>query len=276
MDQCELIDARTRRVRRLQARRAAHAYGRAEADARTAHRRGAASPRARMSQSSVTTRSGEPTSADSAADRHYIVRPSVLEAQMKALQDAGYTPITGDAYVAHMLRGAKLPRKPILLTFDDASAGQYTQRAADPQRAPLRRHVLRDDGRARQAGLADQGPGAGARPRGDDDRRPHLRPQGGPAVHGRRLEDAARPTRVASCARSSATRSRSSPTPYGAYSAEAIQPMFTARLPRRVPARRQARPRAPAVEHPPDHRAGDDRQAAPARDPAGLSRRVRT
>ena len=66
-----------------------------------------------------------PTSADSATDRQYIVRPSVLAAQMKALDDAGYTPITGEAYVAHMARGAKLPRKPILLTFDDASAGQY-------------------------------------------------------------------------------------------------------------------------------------------------------
>jgi peptidoglycan/xylan/chitin deacetylase (PgdA/CDA1 family) len=69
----------------------------------------------------------EPTAADSAADRQYIVRPSVLDAQLQALQDAGYTPVTGDAYVAHMLRGTKLPRKPILLTFDDASAGQYTR-----------------------------------------------------------------------------------------------------------------------------------------------------
>jgi peptidoglycan/xylan/chitin deacetylase (PgdA/CDA1 family) len=69
----------------------------------------------------------EPTGADSATDRQYIVRPSVLESQMKALENAGYTPITGQAYVAHMARGAKLPRKPILLTFDDASAGQYTR-----------------------------------------------------------------------------------------------------------------------------------------------------
>jgi peptidoglycan/xylan/chitin deacetylase (PgdA/CDA1 family) len=69
----------------------------------------------------------DPTSADSAAGRQYIVRPSVLEAQLQALEQAGYTPVTGDAYVAHMARGAKLPRKPILLTFDDASAGQYTR-----------------------------------------------------------------------------------------------------------------------------------------------------
>jgi peptidoglycan/xylan/chitin deacetylase (PgdA/CDA1 family) len=68
-----------------------------------------------------------PTSADSATDRQYIVRPSVLAEQLQALADAGYTPITGEDYVAHMARGKKLPSKPILLTFDDASAGQYTR-----------------------------------------------------------------------------------------------------------------------------------------------------
>src|SRR4051794_5633831 len=68
-----------------------------------------------------------PTAADSAQDRTYIVSPSVLAAQMRALDDAGYTPVTGDALVAHLARGAPLPRKPILLTFDDASAGQYTE-----------------------------------------------------------------------------------------------------------------------------------------------------
>lgn len=67
-----------------------------------------------------------PTSADAAADRPYIVRPSVFAAQMRALAQAGYSTITGDQLVEHLLRGAPLPRKPVLLTFDDASAGQYT------------------------------------------------------------------------------------------------------------------------------------------------------
>jgi peptidoglycan/xylan/chitin deacetylase (PgdA/CDA1 family) len=67
------------------------------------------------------------TSADSASDRAYIVSPSVLDKQLQALADAGYTTISGEDYVAHMARGAKLPPKPILLTFDDASAGQYTR-----------------------------------------------------------------------------------------------------------------------------------------------------
>ena len=68
-----------------------------------------------------------PTAADSASDRAYIVRASVLKAHMQALDDAGYTTITGQQLVDHVARGAKLPHKPVLLTFDDASAGQYTQ-----------------------------------------------------------------------------------------------------------------------------------------------------
>jgi peptidoglycan/xylan/chitin deacetylase (PgdA/CDA1 family) len=69
----------------------------------------------------------DPTPADSARDRQYIVSPRAFAAQMRALDDAGYTPVTGDALVAHLARGAPLPPKPVLLTFDDASAGQYTQ-----------------------------------------------------------------------------------------------------------------------------------------------------
>jgi peptidoglycan/xylan/chitin deacetylase (PgdA/CDA1 family) len=67
-----------------------------------------------------------PTSADGADARPYIVRPSVFAAQMRALAQAGYRTVTGDQFVEHLARGARLPRKPVLLTFDDASAGQYT------------------------------------------------------------------------------------------------------------------------------------------------------
>jgi peptidoglycan/xylan/chitin deacetylase (PgdA/CDA1 family) len=65
--------------------------------------------------------------ADGVQDRAYIVSPSAFAAQMKAVEEAGYTTVTGDALVDHLARGAKLPRKPILLTFDDASEGQYTR-----------------------------------------------------------------------------------------------------------------------------------------------------
>jgi peptidoglycan/xylan/chitin deacetylase (PgdA/CDA1 family) len=67
-----------------------------------------------------------PSSADDPDARPYIVRPAVFAAQMRALKRAGYTTVTGEALVDHLARGSPLPRKPVLLTFDDASAGQYT------------------------------------------------------------------------------------------------------------------------------------------------------
>jgi peptidoglycan/xylan/chitin deacetylase (PgdA/CDA1 family) len=96
-----------------------------------------ATPAPRTDVAAVASRAGIPvlcyhqirkqTAADSAQDRAYIVSPKVFAAQMRALDEAGYTTITGDALVDHVARGAKLPRKAILLTFDDASAGHYTQ-----------------------------------------------------------------------------------------------------------------------------------------------------
>lgn len=65
------------------------------------------------------------TAADGPQARPYIVSPAVFASQMAALQRAGYHAVTGDALVAHVARGAPLPSKPVLLTFDDASAGQY-------------------------------------------------------------------------------------------------------------------------------------------------------
>jgi peptidoglycan/xylan/chitin deacetylase (PgdA/CDA1 family) len=67
------------------------------------------------------------TAGDSAADRAYIVSPKALDAQLTALEKAGYTTVTGDAVAAHVARGAPLPRKPVLLTFDDGTDGQYTR-----------------------------------------------------------------------------------------------------------------------------------------------------
>ena len=50
-----------------------------------------------------------------------------LAAQLDALDRAGFTAVGGDALVSHVLRGSPLPHKPVLLTFDDGSAGQYTR-----------------------------------------------------------------------------------------------------------------------------------------------------
>jgi len=69
----------------------------------------------------------EPTSADGAAARPYIVSPRRLAEQLDALDRAGFTPVTGDALAGHVVRGTPLPPKPVLLTFDDGSAGQYTR-----------------------------------------------------------------------------------------------------------------------------------------------------
>ena len=67
------------------------------------------------------------TAADAAADRPYIVAPAAFARQMRALAGAGYHTVTGDQLVAYLARGAPLPSKPVLLTFDDASAGQFTK-----------------------------------------------------------------------------------------------------------------------------------------------------
>jgi peptidoglycan/xylan/chitin deacetylase (PgdA/CDA1 family) len=77
----------------------------------------------------------EAMAADSAQDRQYIVSPRTFAAQMRALDDAGYAPVGADALVAHTARGARLPRRPVLITLDDGYEDQY--RRAVPV---LRRH----------------------------------------------------------------------------------------------------------------------------------------
>ena len=69
----------------------------------------------------------EPTSADGPEALPYIVSPRRLAEQMDALDRAGFTTVGGDALVSHVVRGTPLPPKPVLLTFDDGSAGQYTR-----------------------------------------------------------------------------------------------------------------------------------------------------
>ena len=78
------------------------------------------------------------TAADAPSARPYIVPPGAFAAQMRALDRAGYEPVSGEALVAHVAEGRPLPPKPVLLTFDDASEGQYA--SALPV---LRRHGFR-------------------------------------------------------------------------------------------------------------------------------------
>jgi peptidoglycan/xylan/chitin deacetylase (PgdA/CDA1 family) len=64
--------------------------------------------------------------SDSPTARQLITPPGVFAAQMDALAHAGYATVSGTRLVDHLLTGAPLPSKPLLVTFDDGSQGQYT------------------------------------------------------------------------------------------------------------------------------------------------------
>jgi peptidoglycan/xylan/chitin deacetylase (PgdA/CDA1 family) len=66
------------------------------------------------------------TGGDSPSARTIITPPRRFADQMAALAKAGYTSITPDQLLAYLRFGRTLPARPVLLTFDDASAGQYT------------------------------------------------------------------------------------------------------------------------------------------------------
>lgn len=119
----------------------------ARSPAVTAAKRPAA-PKPRTDLAAIAARANVPvlcyhqirplTSADAAQDRVYIVPPKRLDAQLTAMQRAGYTAVSAHDVAAHMAEGRRLPPKPFLITFDDASEGQYKR--ALPI---LRRHKLK-------------------------------------------------------------------------------------------------------------------------------------
>lgn len=63
---------------------------------------------------------------DSKTSMEYIVPPAAFAAQMKMLADSGYHTITPDQLYLYLTTGARLPEKPIMLTFDDTDLDQYT------------------------------------------------------------------------------------------------------------------------------------------------------
>jgi len=67
----------------------------------------------------------EQTASDSAGARPLICPPAVLEQQLVALRDDGMVPVTGTQLVDYLQLGTPLPPRAILLSFDDASAGQF-------------------------------------------------------------------------------------------------------------------------------------------------------
>lgn len=55
-----------------------------------------------------------------------IITPELFEAQIAALSEAGYTAVFPDDLEAYVRRGTALPKKPILITFDDGYLSNYT------------------------------------------------------------------------------------------------------------------------------------------------------
>ncbi|RTQ52571.1 polysaccharide deacetylase family protein [Hymenobacter gummosus] len=63
---------------------------------------------------------------DSKGAKDYIVPVEKFKEQIKMLADSGYHTILPDQLYAYLTTGAKLPSKPVMLTFDDTDLDQFT------------------------------------------------------------------------------------------------------------------------------------------------------
>ncbi|MES2375135.1 MAG: polysaccharide deacetylase family protein [Bacteroidota bacterium] len=63
---------------------------------------------------------------DSKNAKDYIVQIAEFKKHIKMLADSGYHTILPDQLYAYLTTGAALPKKPIMLTFDDTDEDQYT------------------------------------------------------------------------------------------------------------------------------------------------------
>lgn len=63
---------------------------------------------------------------DSKTAKDYIVPIASFKEKIKMLADSGYHTILPDQLYAYLTTGAKLPSKPIMLTFDDTDLDQFT------------------------------------------------------------------------------------------------------------------------------------------------------
>ena len=66
------------------------------------------------------------TASDGKMGKDYIVPIAEFKSQMKMLADSGYQTILPDQLFNYLAYGTKLPKKPIMLTFDDTKLDQYT------------------------------------------------------------------------------------------------------------------------------------------------------
>ncbi|WP_316802873.1 polysaccharide deacetylase family protein [Pedobacter nototheniae] len=70
-------------------------------------------------------------STDSKRAHDDIIPTANFKAHMKMLADSGYHTILPDQLYNYLVYGAKLPEKPIMITFDDTDLDQYTTGAGE-------------------------------------------------------------------------------------------------------------------------------------------------
>ncbi len=66
------------------------------------------------------------SASQSESMKSYSVTPANFAEQMKALHDSGYQTILPAQLYDHLVYGAALPPKPVMLTFDDTQESQYS------------------------------------------------------------------------------------------------------------------------------------------------------
>ncbi|NEU66604.1 polysaccharide deacetylase family protein [Spirosoma agri] len=69
--------------------------------------------------------------SDSKTAKDYIIPVAAFREQMKMLADSGYHTVSPDQLYAYLTTGAALPKKPVMLTFDDGDLDQYTVAAPE-------------------------------------------------------------------------------------------------------------------------------------------------
>ena len=62
----------------------------------------------------------------STEESEYFIKAERLESDLKWLRDNGYTTILPSQMIAYAVNGARLPQKPIILSFDDGYCNNYT------------------------------------------------------------------------------------------------------------------------------------------------------
>ena len=63
--------------------------------------------------------------SDSKGAKDYIIPVATFREEMQMLADSGYHTILPDQLYAYLTTGASLPKKPVMLTFDDGDLDQY-------------------------------------------------------------------------------------------------------------------------------------------------------